>query len=192
MNCPPIPFVGFPKIGRWSRDVIVTEKIDGTNAQVYVDEQLNVYAGSRNRWLTPEADNFGFAKWVEENSEALKALGHGHHYGEWWGSGIQRTYGLKTKRFSLFNVTRWGLIRPACCGIVPVLYKGPMDDVNIQGILNNLQALGSCAEPGFMRPEGIVVYHEASGALFKKTLEDDGIPKSRIATKGFTDMALNA
>lgn len=31
-------FQEFPKMGRWSRDVIVTEKIDGTNAQILIAE----------------------------------------------------------------------------------------------------------------------------------------------------------
>ena len=29
-------FMGFPKIARYSREVIVTEKIDGTNACIYI------------------------------------------------------------------------------------------------------------------------------------------------------------
>jgi len=60
---PDISFVEFPKIARFSRDVIVTEKIDGTNAQVYVDDTMTrAFAGSRNRWITPDDDNFGFAR----------------------------------------------------------------------------------------------------------------------------------
>ena len=52
---------------------------------------------------------FGFARWVETNRERLiTLLGPGLHFGEWWGSGIQRGYGLTKgdKRFSLFNVER--------------------------------------------------------------------------------------
>jgi hypothetical protein len=32
-----------------------------------------------------------------------------------------------------------------------------------------------------MRPEGIVVFHTASGALFKKTIEGDEKPKGQAA-----------
>lgn len=32
-----LEFVEFPKIPRLSRDIIVTEKIDGTNAQIYLE-----------------------------------------------------------------------------------------------------------------------------------------------------------
>ena len=37
----------------------------------------------------------------------------------------------------------------------------------------------SLAAPGFMRPEGIVVFHVAANTAFKQTLEKDGEPKSR-------------
>src|SRR6185369_4596522 len=127
MKKPTIDFVEFPKIHRFSREVIVTEKIDGSNAQVYVDDTMeNVYAGSRNKWITPEEDNFGFAKWVKSNHDELLKLGPGSHFGEWWGLGIQRGYGLKQKKFSLFNVKRWGNpdTRPSCCDVVPILWGG--------------------------------------------------------------------
>jgi hypothetical protein len=177
-------FVPFPKIARLSRDVVVTEKIDGTNAQVHITETGEVLAGSRTRWITPQADNFGFAAWVEANRQDLLALGPGSHFGEWWGQGIQRRYGLNEKRFSLFNVGRWGLDGkdaanlPECCRVVPVLYRGPFATGAIDCALATLRAAGSLAAPGFMQPEGVVVFHAASGALFKKTLEKDESPKS--------------
>src|SRR5690606_32927913 len=116
-------FVDFPKMARWSRDVIVTEKIDGTNAQVCIGEDGSIRAGSRTRWITPEADNFGFARWVEENKEELLKLGPGRHFGEWWGKGIQRGYGVADRRFSLFNALRWNADNlPSCVGVVPTLY----------------------------------------------------------------------
>lgn len=37
---------------------------------------------------------------------------------------------------------------------------------------------GSRAVPGFMNPEGIVVFHEASQTCFKKTIDGDDNPKS--------------
>ncbi len=169
-------FVEFGKIARWSREVIVTEKIDGTNAQVVVCED-GVTAGSRNRYLTPENDNYGFAKWVKENEEQLRWLGPGRHFGEWWGPGIQRRYGTAEKRFSLFNVSRHESVRPPCCHVVPVLWRGNMDDMNVAEIMEDLLRNGSVASPGFMRPEGIVIYHVASRTLFKKTFEKDASGK---------------
>jgi hypothetical protein len=169
-------FVPFQKIPRISRDIIVTEKIDGTNAVVHVDDHGAVTAGSRSRWLTQLNDNFGFAKWVSDNENELRELGEGYHYGEWWGSGIQRGYGLTKgeKRFSLFNVSRWCDNSPDCCSVVPTLYEGEFRTESIEYALYNLCATGSHAAPGFRNPEGIVIYHTGANFCFKKTFERDG------------------
>jgi hypothetical protein len=174
-------FVSFPKMPRLSREIIVTEKIDGTNAQVFVsDDGLEIRAGSRTRWITPDDDNFGFARWVEQNREELLTLGPGRHFGEWWGGGIQRGYGLKEKRFSLFNVSRWESGRPACCHVVPTLYRGIFNEDAIEKCLDDLRFFGSVAAPDFMRPEGVVVFHVAGGFGFKKTIEKDDQPKGIV------------
>jgi hypothetical protein len=109
-------------------------------------------------------------------------LGPGRHFGEWWGQGIQRNYGLKEKRFSLFNVSRWfdADIRPACCCVVPILFRGDFNTCTINHWLNVLQGSGSFAAPGFMKPEGVVVWHTAANMGFKKTIEHDEIPKSKV------------
>lgn len=195
-----IGFSGFPKIVRLSRECIVTEKIDGTNAQVYLPKledmknpedyityggKIPFHIGSRTRWITPDNDNHGFARWAYDHQEELLMLGPGHHFGEWWGSGIQRGYGLKKgeKRFSLFNVQRWKSYRswapdlspaPECCHVVPVLWRGLFDTIAIDCELARLQVEGSVAAPGFMSPEGIVVWHIAGNVGFKKTLGNDG------------------
>lgn len=176
-------FVPFPKMARLSREIIVTEKIDGTNSQVFIDEDGSIRAGSRNRWLTPADDNFGFARWVADHEDELAALGPGRHFGEWWGSGIQRRYGLTggDKRFSLFNVARWSDERPACCHVVPLLYRGEFDQAAINACLDDLAANGSRAAPGFMAPEGVVVFHVAAQVGFKKTIEKDDQPKGMAA-----------
>lgn len=41
-------FVEFPKIARLSREIIVTEKIDGTNGVIYVGDDGEVLVGSRS------------------------------------------------------------------------------------------------------------------------------------------------
>lgn len=174
-------FCEFPKIARLAREIVVTEKIDGTNAQVCVTEDGQVLAGSRTRWITPQDDNFGFAAWVEQHADELRSLGQGRHYGEWWGAGIQRNYGLSERRFSLFNVARWGESRPDCCHVVPVLYRGEFHTDAIEGCLNDLFFNGSQAAPGFLKPEGIIVFHIAGNVGFKKTLEKDAEPKSMHA-----------
>jgi hypothetical protein len=179
-------FEPFTKIARWSRGVVITEKIDGTNAGIWVNETgTELLAASRSKWLLPgEPDNFGFRAWVEARRQELLRLGPGLHFGEWWGSGIQRSYGLKEKRFSLFNVSRWTVqTAPAGCSVVPVLWSGSADDLHdaVSSILARLRAEGSVAAPGFARPEGIIIYHTASRTLFKKTLEKDDQPKSKEA-----------
>ena len=203
------PFEEFKKIPRLFRDCMITEKIDGTNGQILItnpassfDTQpmvkvevegmpYNVYAGSRNRWVTPGkgTDNHGFAAWVAENAKGLvEILGEGRHYGEWWGAGIQRRYGLtgNDKRFSLFHpkweavlmerhLAGWGI--PQGLGTVPVLYEGKFETKWVEDCLFNLRMFGSQAVPGFMQPEGVVIYHEAAKAYFKATILNDEKPK---------------
>jgi hypothetical protein len=173
-----IEFRAFPKIARLNRAIIITEKLDGTNACVVVGEDGTVSAQSRSRVIVPGADNFGFASWVAAHADELRALGPGYHFGEWWGAGIQRGYGLKEKRFSLFNTHRWGaaLDRPACCHVVPVLHTS-VGFNEVVGIVESLRSNGSVAAPGFMNPEGIVAFHTASSTLFKVLLENDHAPK---------------
>lgn len=173
-------FEDFPKMARWSRDIIVTEKLDGTNAQICISEAGEFMAGSRSRFITPEDDNYGFARWAAENKDELMKLGPGRHFGEWWGKGIQRNYSMPRKVFSLFNVTRWSREsdRPACCDVVPTIYRGPMFPGVMEKYIRELNASGSIASPGFTDPEGIVLYHVAAGVGFKKTIKKDEAPKS--------------
>jgi len=190
-------FQGFPKIARLSRNMVITEKIDGTNAQVSIVQMgedfddtdciakkdgLAMFAGSRSRWIVPEKgrDNHGFAQWVDDHSSELFELGLGTHFGEWWGAGIQRGYGENGKHWSLFNTGRWlehydnaKLLCPKCCGVVPVLGSLIFDTEQINNIMEYLKVDGSFAAPGFMKPEGIVIYHEAARVMFKKTFEND-------------------
>jgi hypothetical protein len=185
MMMPEIEFEPFQKIPRLKRDCVITEKIDGTNAVVFIDDDGRVFAGSRTRWITPTDDNFGFARWVDQNASDLINLGPGRHYGEWWGSGIQRRYDLTEKRFSLFNVGRWAdpSLLPTCCHLVPVIFTGPFSSDAVEFALSDLRSNGSRASPGFMKPEGVVVYLPAARNLFKVTLEKDEEPK------GFTEKA---
>ena len=196
-------FEEFSKIARLSRECVVTEKIDGTNAQVFITPEGELFCGSRTRWITPENDNAGFARWCFDHKEELLTLGAGRHFGEWWGSGIQRGYGLSKgeKRWSLFNVSRWCLfgdtpqkisspnakeekfqmVLPACVGLVPVLYRGIFTTYAVDAALADLKNYGSKAATGFMKPEGVVIFHTASNTMFKKTIEKDETPKSMLA-----------
>lgn len=180
-----IDFEPFPKIARLIRDCVVTEKIDGTNGQIYIeDDGTTMHVGSRNKWLDEKNDNYGFFKWAQFLVKAdLLKLGPGRHYGEWWGSGIQRGYGLPKgeKRFSLFNVGRWNAENtPDSVGVVPVLFQGQFDTLSIDAVLYDLEKEGSRAAPGFMDPEGICIYHTASMTTFKRTIKNGASPKGAI------------
>jgi hypothetical protein len=188
-------FTAFPKIPRLRRDCIITEKIDGTNAAVGITEDGGVYAQSRKRIIHSSEDNFGFAKWVANNATALTdTLGPGLHFGEWWGLGIQRGYGLDHKRFSLFNTTRWEHLRTDSpvegLGVVPVLYEGPFSDdvveealcvLNQNGSMAVAELWGGTGAVGFAKAEGIIVFHTAANSMFKVTLENDETPKALAA-----------
>lgn len=235
-----LPQVGFqaPKIPRF-RDMVVTEKIDGSNAAIriimsqfgaHVEEgsvpdgctlilgpdhidwdhgddgmpstEFLVYAQSRKRLIKPGDDNFGFAAWVRDNAKALvSVLGEGDHYGEWWGQGIQRKYGLDEKRFSLFNTRRWDwlgnddkrdewsewrvncktsalggarAVIPHNLTVVPTLYTGPFNMDDIDACLGELDEDGSVAAGGFKPAEGVVIFLPNANRIFKKTLDGDG------------------
>jgi hypothetical protein len=167
-------FVEFPKIARYSREMVITEKLDGTNASVTITEMGEFFTGSRTQWITPQNDNHGFSLWAHNHKNELMSLGPGTHFGEWWGCGIQRKYGLQEKRWSLFNVGRWTAEnKPECCHLVPVIYRGIFENQPIEAALQSLRINGSVAAPGFMKPEGVVIYHTAANICFKKTLEKD-------------------
>jgi hypothetical protein len=197
-----IEFKGWPKTPRLFRDSVITEKIDGTNACVVVQPDAVDYptgttlvvntnlgepnwwvsAQSRQRVITSASDNYGFAAWVYANAASLvDLLGPGYHYGEWWGKGIQRGYGLDEKRFSLFNVSRYedtDLTSVPGLGVVPVLQRCTFNTAVVLDVAEALAWSGSKAAPGFMAPEGVVVYHTASSQLFKYLIEADNRPKT--------------
>jgi hypothetical protein len=191
-----IAFTPWPKTARLFRDVVITEKIDGTNAAVHITADGRVVAQSRKRLITPEQDNHGFAAWAAENAEGLvAALGTGTHFGEWWGSGINRGYGftkgMSERFFSLFNTGKWAKGYPLPLSdedrkaietfravpnlsVVPVLYNGAFSEWQVDNELLALQRKGSAAAPGFMNPEGICIFHTQSRNVYKVTLDGDG------------------
>lgn len=207
-------FQGWTKIPRFNRpdSFIITEKIDGTNAQISIAQipetmldfkqppgtQLVLSHGatylvrvaSRKRWISPEHDNFGFARWAYDNASKLVGLGPGRHYGEWYGKGIQRGYGLDHKRFALFNVLKWGADgehlpedSPHTLTVVPEIDRCAGRNLN-QAVNDSLQALrtlGSFAVGGFKKPEGLVIHNSENKATFKVLMENDDLPKSLVA-----------
>lgn len=70
--------------------VWVLPKLDGTNAAVWLGDDLTVRAGSRNREISVESDNHGFAKWLHSDcprAEAVRRMALSNpgliFYGEW-------------------------------------------------------------------------------------------------------------
>lgn len=193
-------FEKWKSIPRLNKEVIVTEKIDGTNAQIHIvdfkeatmsliDAGLNasyilahqrdgdetglcMLAASRSRYITPNDDNFGFATWVSHNADDLFRLGPGRHYGEWWGVGIQRGYDLAERRLSMFN-PKWQDQGPDCVHTTPIIAAGTEITTLVDYAMAKLREEGSFAAPGFMDPEGVVVYHTAANQMFKTTFDFD-------------------
>jgi hypothetical protein len=225
-----IEFSAWPKTPRLFRDVTISEKIDGTNAAIGIQQfpfgwhvggfcggtcgvsdsdghdhnvpgnaklvygpddydglpehEYLVYAQSRSRVITLITDNHGFAHWVYANADKLVAdLGPGLHNGEWWGLGIQRGYGMREKRFSLFNTHKWGSVKfdTPCLTVVPVMAVRTFNEHDIYLALDDLWNNGSRAAPGFYPAEGVCIYHHASRQVFKVTCDNDEAPKSRAA-----------
>jgi hypothetical protein len=187
-------FEAFPKIGKIGKlFMTITQKIHGTNAQVVIqgplesvgeedtkltqykvdDDYYIVRAGSKNRWIFVGDDNYGFARWVSDNAEALaKALGPGQHFGEWAGPGINSGEGLQEKTFCLFDVWRYKDVElPKNVTTVPVLYEGKIDLEAIDRVMEDLKTNGSKLVPGFMRPEGVVV--SLLGSRLKKVFNPE-------------------
>lgn len=183
-------FKEWPSIQRLSSEtIIITEKIDGTNGIVYVsDDSSIVLAGSRNRWLSnpdgtpckPGDDNFKFSKWVYDNSETLKLLGPGYHYGEFYGPGIQRGYGVSEKSWVSFEFWRNDL---TTIEKVPILFEGRYTPTIYEEVIQQLINSGSVFKPGFMKPEGVVIqFKNVKGAKFKKLCENDLLHKYQQVT----------
>lgn len=198
-------FRSWGKTPRLFRDIVITEKIDGTNSAVIIEEYdqfegdnahfavveydgkaYAVGAQSKNRLIRPgkQTDNYNFAQWVEENAELLaRGLGVGHHFGEWWGKGIQKRYGdLDYRVFSLFNTAKYSDLffrteelngTPVNVESVPVLFEGPFSEEVIHAAAKGLLKNGSVAAPFAPNPEGLVIYHTQSKQVYKFTFDQN-------------------
>ena len=160
-------FVPFPKIARLDSTCTVTEKIDGTNACVIVTADGEVLAQSRSRIITPTDDNYGFARWVKENRRFLvsaKATTSASGGGR-----ASSASTAKSASVSRCSTCRWadGCGRPFCCDVVPTLLVGEFRSIDFARVEHDLRAGGSVAAPGFMKPEGFVVYHHRLNAYLK-------------------------
>lgn len=186
-------YMEFESIPRLYRDCTISEKIDGMNVQILIHADTTIEVGSRECWLSMDRDTAGVLAWVlERKTEIVAGLGPGRHYGEFFGKNIGRRYGLDEHRLALFNTRRWcrhGDVPlriggtdtnpkfqerpPSCLDVVPVLYRGPFNDAAVSDSMEILRSTGSVAVPGFKRPEGVVIYHDAAEHYFKTTFDGD-------------------
>lgn len=181
-------FEAFRKIERLNNAYItITQKLHGSNAAVCIHKRpvvfrdeteyvYDLYCQSRTRIITPESDNFGFAAFVHAHKqEFIEKLGEGLWFGEWCGPGINSGEGLTEKTFVLFNVEKFpeGRPLPPQTMVVPLLYKGPFEQTEIEKAMEELKTNGSKLVPGFTRPEGVVVHLLGSGIRWKKVFNSE-------------------
>ena len=185
-----LTFEKFGKIGRLNKTCTITEKVDGTNAQIMFDEFGNFLVGSRKREIFPNGtegqpkscDNAGFALWVNDNHEELfEYLGEGRHFGEWAGKGVQKRYkNLDEKRFYLFNTFRFGTeenpvpdyLLEVGLDVVPILYEGVFTTELVDDVMLSLKHEGSWVDESD-NPEGVIVYHHGLRTYAKVTFDFD-------------------
>lgn len=183
-------FEAYGKTPRLNREIFISEKLDGTNAGIIIDDHGAVWPQSRNRMIMPgkDADNHGFARWVLDNADVLRdTLGAGRHFGEWVGPKIgPRDYGLTENHLYLFNPKHADAVENAGLDrlhIVPQLGVAPRFDSDfIDEVLEELIIEGSWIAPDdkYVHPEGIIVYHSASNQVFKVLSENDELPKGLV------------
>jgi hypothetical protein len=178
-----VEFKEWPKIPRGQgEDMTITEKIDGTNACIIVENGEVVGCQSRSQLLAHNNidgilriynDNFGFAEYVLRNKEELAKLGDGYHYGEWAGPGIQKNHhNLERKTLFLFNSDRWRdgrQQRPEGVECVPILYEGP---ANREAIAETMNGLWATAKERGYHPEGVVIWYHKTKRYEKVTFEN--------------------
>lgn len=167
-------FEPWGKTARLQSPITISEKIDGTNGVIkFAGEQM--FVGSRKRWVFPHDDNFGFALWANDNYEELLDIfgPNSTTYGEWWGRGIQRGYGLGVRNFSPF----WPISAPRTLSdgstveTVPIIWRGDFSQVAVEMAIAQLRSYGSLAAPGFMQVEGVVVQFDHNRTRFKVVID---------------------
>lgn len=152
-------------------NVSISYKYDGTNSCIIIRDGEIVGCQSRNRLITPDKDNMGFANWVEENKETLVKLGEGYHYGEWVGPGIQKNpHNFDRKYFYLFNPYMSGCIEAhpelsdVGVRVAQVMYVGPYSDAAVKDCLDQLDVSKG--------DEGIILYFTTMRYTAKITLKN--------------------
>lgn len=170
--------------------IIITEKIDGTNAHILIGPDDTFKTFSRTREITPEDDNYGFAKWAYSRKETLiqvfsKEGEEVRIYGEWYGPGIapKCAYNITEPRFALFSAPLdragdFSILHRV--DIVPTLYTGEYSKDIVDKVMQTLQEHGSYISKGFMRPEGIVIHFLEQDERYKRTFVQESKPLAPV------------
>lgn len=162
-------FQSFPKIQRYERGMaVITEKIDGSNGCLIFNDEGDMWVQSRNRMLTldKQNDNFGFAHWAHNTEGLFEFFGPGRHYGEWFGCGIQRGYGMSERCFAPFNTGLFSQERieagaPDGVTYTPVLGVCQLTELNetVDQVMGVLSTDGSHTREGWgWAPEGSMIW----------------------------------
>lgn len=171
-------FKPWPKIGRYTNNkIIISEKMDGTNGCFIIKNGEVVGCQSRNRLLSINDDNMGFAKWVDQNKNTLKIFPDGYYYGEWCGPGIQKNpHNLDEKTFFMFptGVTKFldplkNLLPTSTLKFVNILYSGVYTSTIVDKTMSELAA--NAKRKGY-KPEGVVIYSISNNVFQKATFEN--------------------
>ena len=156
------------------REVVCTEKIDGTNARFgLVGGEFQV--AGRNIIFRDGNDPFGFASWVRGNDiEARVRAAHSDaedvtYFGEWFGPRIQKgiDYGTE-RRFAGFDVHHRGTYLDVAdateafgrigFAVAPVVYRGPLmawGTFNLDALRAQVTAIGTQRDGNLW--EGVVI-----------------------------------
>lgn len=167
---PKLPeFKAFKKIPRITNTVCdITEKLDGTNGVIAIQDHKLVAVGSRSRWLSTKQDNqactdyLGFYSWCLEPARKswLERLDDGLYYGEYVGAKIGRTYGLDHRRLYLFRYDLKEFIENPGLGVYTIPYLGAVTLDTLESAIRALQtelSLKGSNVNGFDRVEGLVI-----------------------------------
>jgi hypothetical protein len=109
---------------------------------------------------------------MDNGLHIAEKLGEGYHYGEWYGTGIQKNpHKIDGRRFALFNSNRWRdgrQERPDGFECVPILYEDVYTNTIIE---ETMQALRLRSIAFSYKAEGIVVWYHTTRRYEKFTFE---------------------
>lgn len=152
-------YQNYPDVLEIGEEVVVTEKIHGSNAR-YLYDNGTMYLGSRRRWLKPDTINIWSRALdaVPEIIEWCRAHPGVVLYGEVFGAVQSLRYGLGDKvDFRAFAACDHGKWHTNLSGVpsVPVVYAGPFHPEKIFPLAETDSIVGS-APAGHMK-EGLVI-----------------------------------